>query len=157
MVFYLPKYSIHLYTIQYSIVIRSWRLSWSPIVINCTIWIKAISTFFPYEFLPFQLRKDWKLFLIPNLRVQPKVLDIGDWNFCLEFKQATRAGAKPTIYHTKIIYPCTKVCSEIEAKWGNFGTHFRHFCSLASYLKVEIVIAPKLLQNGGPSFCRRWK
>ena len=39
--------------------------------------------------------------------------------------------------------------TEIAAKWGNFGTHFRHFCPLASYIKVEIVGAPKLLQNGG--------
>ena len=38
---------------------------------------------------------------------------------------------------------------EIAAKWGNFGTYFRHFCPLASYQKVEILIAPKLLQNGG--------
>ena len=37
----------------------------------------------------------------------------------------------------------------IAAKWGNFGTCFRHFCPIASYQKVEIVIPPKLLQNGG--------
>ena len=39
-----------------------------------------------------------RIFLYLNLRVHAKVFDNGDWNFCLEFKQATRAGAKPTLY-----------------------------------------------------------
>ena len=54
-----------------------------------------------------ETQNPWKLKIIrkiaffcqlKNLRVQPKVLDIEDWNYCLGFKQAPRAGAKPTIY-----------------------------------------------------------
>ena len=80
--------------------------------------------------------------------ITAKLLQYGGFFFSLEGGNNDN-GEIAAIWGTISIEGGNSDNGEIAAKWGNFGTHFGHFCPLASKQKVEIVITAKLLQNGG--------